>query len=149
MDHNENIHLEIANALLNERELATGISKAIYYAIDALDAQLMRDITVEIQNADYYDGDLYAIQSYIHERMKAVAKLLGVFDYNSKGCTGEQTYKFIQDFTQITSVNSNFSETKVENYTQVEFNALTEDDSEDYYTEKCYHEFTASGGCRD
>ena len=42
MDHNENIHLEIAENLLNERQLAENISRAIYNALDALDAQLMR-----------------------------------------------------------------------------------------------------------
>lgn len=148
MDKN-NIHLKIANALLEERELANGICNAIYYALDALDAQLMRDLTIKIQNAEYSDEDLCSIRSYIHSRMESVAKLLGVLDYNPNGCTGEQTYKFIQDFTQVTSVKSDFSEIEISNYSQGEFNALTEDNSEDYYTEKCYHEFTASGGCRD
>ena len=161
MDHKENIHLEIAEALLNERELAKNISRAIYNALDALDAQLMRMVKLEIDKAEYYDGDLYGIQSYCHERMNELMVLAGVYTFNPNGCTGEQTYKFIQEFTQIKSVvndpgnlylTSNFT-----NYSQGQFNALTDDDLsdedceniEEVYNEKAYHEFTGSGGCRD
>ena len=49
MDHNENIHLEIAENLLNERQLAENISRAIYNSLDALDAQLQRMIQNEIK----------------------------------------------------------------------------------------------------
>lgn len=153
MDTN-NIHLEIASALLNERQLAFEISQAIYNALDSLDAQLMRIIQFEIDNAEYYDGDLQSIKSYIHERMHKLQLFAGIYTFNPKGCSGEQIYKFIQELTQIHSVDTTiFGDPSVEadysNYTQAEFNALSDDSVEDYYTEKCYHEFTASGGCRD
>lgn len=152
MDKN-NIHLEIANALLNERQLAENISKAIYNALDALDAQLIRMVQQEINKSEYYDGDLHGIQSYCHERMNELMVLAGVFTFNPNGCSGEQTYKFIQEFTQVSSVETKVGDiahaSHFTNYSQGEFNALTDENSEDYYTEKCYHEFTASGGCRD
>ena len=152
MDQN-NIHLEIANALLNERQLANEISQALYNALESLDAHLMRIIQFEIDNAEYYDGDLQSIKSYIHERIHKLQVFAGIYDFNPKGCTGEQTYKFIQQITQIHSVDTdpidNILDADYNNYTQAEFNALTEEDDEDYYTEKGYHEFTASGGCRD
>lgn len=160
MDTN-NIHLEIANALLDERQLAQNICMAIYNSLDALDAQLMRIIQFEIDNAEYYDGELQAIKSYVHERMHKMQVFAGVYTFNPNGCTGEQTYKFIQEFTQIYSVNTdpigNIMESDFSSYTQVQFNALTDEDltDEDYanieeaYAEKAYHEFTGSGGCRD
>lgn len=128
MDTTENnLHLEIAQALLNERGLATNICRSFHYAIDSLDAKLMKDLLQEIQNAKYYNGDLRAVRSYVHERLKAVAKLLGVFDYNPDGCTGEQTYKFIQNFTQISLIKTDSpSDTWFYQYTQEEFNNLTE-----------------------
>lgn len=161
MDHNENIHLEIAENLLNERQLAENISRAIYNALDALDAQLMRMVKQEIDKAEYYDGDLYGIQSYCHERMNELMVLAGVYTFNPNGCSGEQTYKFIQEFTQVSWVETKVGDiahaSHFNNYTQGQFNNLTDDSltDEDYknieeaYTEKAYHEFTASGGCRD
>lgn len=152
MDKN-NIHLEIANALLDDRELSENISRAIYYSLDALDAQLQRMIQQEINNCKYYDGDLHSIQDYLHKRMNELMVLAGVYTFNPNGCSGEQTYKFIQEFTQVSSVETKVGDiahaSHFTNYSQGEFNALTDDNSEDYYTEKCYHEFTASGGCRD
>lgn len=154
MDHNENIHLEIAENLLNERQLAENISRAIYNSLDALDAQLQRMIQNEINECDYYDGELQSIKLYCKERINELMVLAGVYTFNPNGCSGEQTYKFIQEFTQVSWV-----ETKVgdiahayhfNNYTQGQFNNLTDDsESENYYNEKAYHEFTASGGCRD
>lgn len=153
MDHNENIHLEIANALLNERQLAQNISMAIYNSLDALDAQLQRMIQKEINECDYYDGELQSIKLYCKERVNELMVLAGVYTFNPNGCSGEQTYKFIQEFTQVSSVETKVGDiahaSHFTNYSQGEFNALTDDSSEDYYTEKCYHEFTASGGCRD
>ena len=153
MDHNENIHLEIAENLLNERQLAENISRAIHNLLDALDAQLTRIIQQEINNCDYYDGELARIQSYCHERMNELMVLAGVYTFNPNGCSGEQTYKFIQEFTQVSVVQTRVGDiahaSHFNNYSQGDFNALTEDNSEDYYTEKCYHESTASGGCRD
>ena len=154
MDHNENIHLEIAENLLNERQLAENLSRAIYNALDALDAQLMRMVKQEIDKAEYYDGDLYGIQSYCHERMNELMVLAGVYTFNPNGCSGEQTYKFIQEFTQVSWIETKVGDiahaSHFNNYTQGQFNNLTDDsESEDYYNEKAYHEFTASGGCRD
>jgi len=154
MDHNENIHLEIADALLQERQLAQNLSIAIYNALDALDAQLQRIVQHQIESAEYYDGDLHAIQSYCHERMNELMVLAGVYTFNPNGCSGEQTYKFIQEFTQVSWVETKVGDiahtSHFNNYTQGQFNNLTDDSkSEDYYTEKNYHEFTASGGCRD
>lgn len=154
MDHNENIHLEIAEALLNERGLAKNISRAIYNALDALDAQLLRIVQNEIDKAEYYDGDLQSIKSYCHERMNEIMVLAGVYIFNPDGCQGEQTYKFIQEFTQVSWVETKVGDiahaSHFNNYTQGQFNNLTDDSkSEDYYNEKAYHEFTASGGCRD
>jgi hypothetical protein len=156
MDHNENIHLEIAENLLNERQLAENISRAIYNSLDALDAQLQRMIQNEIDKAEYCDEDLHEIQSYCHERMKELTVLAGVFTFNPNGCSGEQTYKFIQEFTQVSWVETKEDDEDIahvfhfNNYTQEQFNAITDDsESEDYYNEKAYHEFTASGGCRD
>lgn len=160
MDTN-NIHLEIANALLDERELAKNISRAIYNSLDALGAQLNQIIKREIDQAEYYDGELRGILGYCQERMNQLKVLAGVYNFNPNGCTGEQTYKFIQEFTQIKSVvndpgnlylTSNFT-----NYSQGQFNALTDDDLsdedceniEEVYNEKAYHEFTGSGGCLD
>lgn len=149
----ENLHLEIADALLQERQLAQNICRAIYNALDALDAQLQRMVKQEIDKSEYYDGDLYGIQSYCHERMNEIMVLAGVFTFNPNGCSGEQTYKFIQEFTQVSWVETKIGDIghvfHFNNYTQGEFNALTGDTSKDYYTEKSYHEFTASGGCRD
>ena len=154
MDHKENIHLEIAEALLNERELAKNISIAIYNALDALDAQLMRMVKLEIDKAEYYEGYLYGIQSYCHERMNELMVLAGVYTFNPNGCSGEQTYKFIQEFTQVSWVETKVGDiahaSHFNNYTDGQFNNLTDDSkSDDYYNEKAYHEFTASGGCRD
>ncbi len=159
MDHNENIHLEIAENLLNERQLAENLNMAIYNSLDALDAQLQRIIQKKINECEYYDGDLQFIKLYCQERIKELMALAGVYTFNPNGCSGEQTYKFIQEFTQVSSV-----ETKVgniaqaihmDNYTDEQFMTLTKDNSEDNenieetYNEKAYHEFTASGGCRD
>lgn len=154
MDHNENIHLEIAKNLLNERQLAENISMAIYNALDALDAQLLRIVQNEIDKAEYYDGNLQSIKSYCHERMNELMVLAGVYTFNPNGCSEEQTYKFIQEFTQISWVETKVGDiahaSHFNNYTQGQFNNLTDDsESEDYYNEKAYHEFTASGGCRD
>lgn len=161
MDHNENIHLEIAENLLNERQLAENISRAIYNALDALDAQLQRMVQNEINECDYYDGELQAIKLYCKERMNELMVLAGVYTFNPNGCSGEQTYKFIQEFTQVSSVETKVGDiahaSHFNNYTQGQFNNLTDDSltDEDYknieeaYNEKCYHEFTASGGCRD
>jgi hypothetical protein len=154
MDHNENIHLEIAENLLNERQLAENISRAIYNALDALDAQLQRMIQNEINECDYYDGELQAIKLYCKERINELMVLAGVYTFNPNGCSGEQTYKFIQEFTQVSWVETKVGDiahaSHFNNYTQGQFNNLTDDsESEDYYNEKAYHEFTASGGCRD
>jgi len=153
MDYKENIHLEIADALLQEKQLAQNICRAIYNSLDALDAQLQRLIQEEINHAEYYDGGLQAIKLYCRERLNELMVLAGVYTYNSNGCDGEQTYKFIQEFTQVSWVETKVGDiahaSHFNNYTQGQFNALTEDSSEDYYNEKCYHEFTASGGCRD
>ena len=154
MDHNENIHLEIAENLLNERQLAENISRAIYNSLDALDAQLQRMIQREIYECDYYDGELQSIKLYCHERMNELMVLAGVYTFNPKGCSGEQTYKFIQEFTQVSWVETKVGDiahaSHFNNYTDGQFNNLTDDSgSEDYYNEKAYHEFTASGGCRD
>lgn len=154
MDHNENIHLEIAENLLNERQLAENISRAIYNSLDALDAQLQRMIQNEINECDYYEGELQSIKLYCKERINELMVLAGVYTFNPNGCSGEQTYKFIQEFTQISSVETKVGDiahaSHFTNYSQGEFNKLTDDsESEEYYTEKAYHEFTASGGCRD
>jgi hypothetical protein len=154
MDHNENIHLEIAENLLNERQLAENISRAIYNSLDALDAQLQRIVKQEIDKSEYYNGDLHEIQSYVHERMNELMVLAGVFTFNPNGCSGEQTYKFIQEFTQVSWVETKVGDiahaSHFNNYTQGQFNNLTDDsESENYYNEKAYHEFTGSGGCRD
>lgn len=149
----DNIHLEIADALLQERQLAENLSKAIYNALDALDAQLQRMVQKEIDDCDYYDGDLHSIQLYCHERVNELMMLAGVYTYNPYGCSGEQTYKFIQEFTQISWVETKLGDLEnayhYNNYTQGQFNSLTEDNSEEYYNERAYHEFTASGGCLD
>ena len=149
-----NIHLEIAEALLNERELAKNISRAIYNSLDALGAQLNQMIKQEIDHAEYYDGELRGILGYCQERMNELRVLAGVYTFNPNGCTGEQTYKFIQEFTQVSWVETKVGDiahaSHFNNYTQGQFNNLTDDsESEDYYNEKAYHEFTASGGCRD
>ena len=154
MDHNENIHLEIAENLLNERQLAENISRAIYNSLDALDAQLQRMIQNEINECDYYDGELQSIKLYCKERINELMVLAGVYTFNPNGCSGEQTYKFIQEFTQVSWVETKVGDiahaSHFNNYTQGQFNNLTDDsESEDYYNEKAYHEFTASGGCRD
>jgi hypothetical protein len=154
MDHNENIHLEIAENLLNERQLAENISRAIYNALDALDAQLQHMIQNEINECDYYDGELQSIKLYCKERINELMVLAGVYTFNPNGCSGEQTYKFIQEFTQVSGVETKVGDiahaSHFNNYTQGQFNNLTDDsESEDYYNEKAYHEFTASGGCRD
>ena len=154
MDHNENIHLEIAENLLNERQLAENISRAIYNALDALDAQLQRIVQNEINECDYYDGELQSIKLYCKERINELMVLAGVYTFNPNGCSGEQTYKFIQEFTQISWVETKLGDiahaSHFNNYTQGQFNNLTDDsESENYYNEKAYHEFTASGGCRD
>jgi len=154
MDHNENIHLEIAENLLNERQLAENISRAIYNALDALDAQLQRMIQNEINECDYYDEELQSIKLYCKERINELMVLAGVYTFNPNGCSGEQTYKFIQEFTQVSWVETKVGDiahaSHFNNYTQGQFNNLTDDsESEDYYNEKAYHEFTASGGCRD
>ena len=150
----DNIHLEIAENFLNERQLAENISRAIYNALDALDAQLLRIVQNEIDKAEYYDGDLQSIKSYCHERMNEIMVLAGVYTFNPNGCSGEQTYKFIQEFTQVSWVETKVGDiahaSHFNNYTQGQFNNLTDDsESENYYNEKAYHEFTASGGCRD
>ena len=149
-----NIHLEIAEALLNERELAKNISRAIYNSLDALGAQLNQMIKQEIDHAEYYDGELRGILGYCQERMNELRVLAGVYTFNPNGCSGEQTYKFIQEFTQVSWVETKVGDiahaSHFNNYTQGQFNNLTDDSkSEDYYNEKAYHEFTASGGCRD
>ena len=149
-----NIHLEIAEALLNERELAKNISRAIYNSLDALGAQLNQMIKQEIDHAEYYDGELRGILGYCQERMNELRVLAGVYTFNPNGCSGEQTYKFIQEFTQVSWVETKVGDiahaSHFNNYTQGQFNNLTDDsESEDYYNEKAYHEFTASGGCRD
>lgn len=154
MDHNENIHLEIAENLLNERQLAENISRAIYNSLDALDAQLQRMIQNEINECDYYDGELQSIKLYCKERINELMVLAGVYTFNPNGCSGEQTYKFIQEFTQVSWVETKVGDiahaSHFNNYTQGQFNNLTDDsESENYYNEKAYHEFTASGGCRD
>jgi len=154
MDHNENIHLEIAENLLNERQLAENISRAIYNALDALDAQLQRMIQNEINECDYYEGELQSIKLYCKERINELMVLAGVYTFNPNGCSGEQTYKFIQEFTQVSWVETKVGDIEhashFNNYTQGQFNNLTDDsESENYYNEKAYHEFTASGGCRD
>ena len=154
MDHNENIHLEIAENLLNERQLAKNISRAIYNSLDALGAQLNQMIKQEIDHAEYYDGELRGILGYCQERMNELRVLAGVYTFNPNGCSGEQTYKFIQEFTQVSWVETKVGDiahaSHFNNYTQGQFNNLTDDsESEDYYNEKAYHEFTASGGCRD
>ena len=149
-----NIHLEIAEALLNERELAKNISRAIYNSLDALGAQLNQMIKQEIDHAEYYDGELRGILGYCQERMNELRVLAGVYTFNPNGCSGEQTYKFIQEFTQVSWVETKVGDiahaSHFNNYTQGQFNNLTDDsESEDYYNEKAYHEFTGSGGCRD
>ena len=149
-----NIHLEIAEALLNERELAKNISRAIYNSLDALGAQLNQMIKQEIDHAEYYDGELRGILGYCQERMNELMVLAGVYTFNPNGCSGEQTYKFIQEFTQVSWVETKVGDiahaSHFNNYTQGQFNKLTDDsESEDYYNEKAYHEFTGSGGCRD
>ena len=154
MDHNENIHLEIAENLLNERQLAENISRAIYNSLDALDAQLQRMIQNKINECDYYEGELQSIKLYCKERINELMVLAGVYTFNPNGCSGEQTYKFIQEFTQVSWVETKVGDiahaSHFNNYTQGQFNNLTDDSkSEDYYNEKAYHEFTASGGCRD
>ena len=154
MDHNENIHLEIAENLLNERQLAENISRAIYNSLDALDAQLQRMIQNEINECDYYYGELQSIKLYCKERINELMVLAGVYTFNPNGCSGEQTYKFIQEFTQVSWVETKVGDiahaSHFNNYTDGQFNNLTDDsESEDYYNEKAYHEFTASGGCRD
>jgi len=154
MDHNENIHLEIAENLLNERQLAENISRAIYNSLDALDAQLQRMIQNEINECDYYEGELQSIKLYCKERINELMVLAGVYTFNPNGCSGEQTYKFIQEFTQVSWVETKVGDiahaSHFNNYTQGQFNNLTDDsESENYYNEKAYHEFTASGGCRD
>ena len=154
MDHNENIHLEIAENLLNERQLAENISRAIYNSLDALDAQLQRMIQNEINECDYYEGELQSIKLYCKERINELMVLAGVYTFNPNGCSGEQTYKFIQEFTQVSWVETKVGDiahaSHFNNFTDGQFNNLTDDSkSEDYYNEKAYHEFTASGGCRD
>ena len=149
-----NIHLEIAEALLNERELAKNISRAIYNSLDALGAQLNQMIKQEIDHAEYYDGELRGILGYCQERVNELRVLAGVYTFNPNGCTGEQTYKFIQEFTQVSWVETKVGDiahaSHFNNYTQGQFNNLTDDlESEEYYNEKAYHEFTGSGGCRD
>lgn len=152
MDTN-NIHLEIANALLNERQLAQNLCMAIYNSLDALDAQLNQIIKREIDQAEYSDEELRGILGYCQERMNQLKVLAGVYTFNPNGCTGEQTYKFIQEFTQIKSVKNDpgnlYLTSNFTNYSQGQFNALTDENIEEAYTEKAYHEFTGSGGCRD
>jgi len=156
MDHNKNIHLEIAKALLDERQLAQNLSMAIYHALDALDAQLQRMVQEKIIECecDYSDEELQYIKLYCKDRINKLMVLAGIYTFNPNGCSGEQTYKFIQEFTQVSSVKTKTGNTEhaanFKNYTQGQFNSLTDDsESEDYYNEKAYHEFTASGGCRD
>ena len=149
-----NIHLEIAEALLNERELAKNISRAIYNSLDALGAQLNQMIKQEIDHAEYYDGELRGILGYCQERMNELRVLAGVYTFNPNGCSGEQTYKFIQEFTQVSWVETKVGDiahaSHFNNFTDGQFNNLTDDsESENYYNEKAYHEFTASGGCLD
>lgn len=149
----DNIHLNIAEALLNERQLAQNISRAIYNALDALDAQLQRMIQNDYDECYYNEQELQTIRLYFKERLNELRVLAGVYTFNPNGCSGEQTYKFIQEFTQVSSVETKVGDiahaSHFTNYSQGEFNALTDENSEDYYTEKAYHEFTASGGCRD
>lgn len=139
MDHKENIHLEIAKNLLNERQLAENISRAIYNSLDSLDAQLQRMIQEEINEyGGIYEGELETIKLYCKERINELKVLAGIYTFNPKGCSGEQTYKFIQEFTQISWVETQIGNiaraSHFNNFTDGQFLALTDDSltNEDY-----------------
>ena len=146
----DNIHLQTAKFLLNNREVAKMLATAIDTALESMDAYIQREIDryLEVAKSNYGDDLFYQLglnslkRYWIHKYNTDISSVAGVQDYNPHGCEGEQVYKFIQAFTAI---KPDFKG----NYTQGEFNALTDDSNEDYYTEKCYHEFTGSGGCRD
>lgn len=133
MDNKENIHLEIAKNLLNERQLAENISRAIYNSLDSLDAQLQRMIQEEINEyGGIYEGDLETIKLYCKERINELKVLAGIYTFNPKGCSGEQTYKFIQEFTQISWVETWIGDiaraSHFNNFTDGQFLSLIDED---------------------
>lgn len=132
MDHKENIHLEIAKNLLNERQLAENISRAIYNSLDSLDAQLQRMIQEEINEyGGTYEVELETIKLYCKERINELKVLAGIYTFNPKGCSGEQTYKFIQEFTQISWVETQIGDityaSHFNNFTEGQFLALIDE----------------------
>ena len=133
MDNKENIHLEIAKNLLNERQLAENISRAIYNSLDSLDAQLQRMIQEEINEyGGVYEGELETIKLYCKERINELKVLAGIYTFNPKGCSGEQTYKFIQEFTQISWVETQIGDlahaSHFNNFTEGQFLSLIDED---------------------
>ena len=131
MDNKENIHLEIAKNLLNERQLAENISRAIYNSLESLDAQLQRMIQEEI-NEYGGEGELETIKLYCKERINELKVLAGIYTFNPKGCSGEQTYKFIQEFTQISWVENKIGDlahaSHFNNFTEGQFLSLIDED---------------------
>lgn len=149
----DNTHLQTAKFLLNNREVAKMLATAIDTALESLDAYIQREIDrhIEVCKANHQTGletGLFMLKAYWKDKYNVeISSVAGVSTYNPHGCEGEQVYKFIQEFTSTSLDINNLTE----NYTQAEFNSLTEEDdnSEEVYNERAYHEFTASGGCLD
>ena len=145
----DNHHLQIAKFLIENREVAKMLATAIDTALESMDAYIQREINRFLDVAypngrdQLYQDNLVKLERYwVHKYNTDISAVAGVQDYNPHGCEGEQIYKFIQAFTDM---RVNYES----NYTQAEFNKLDEEDPEEAYNEKAYHEFTASGGCRD
>lgn len=121
------LHLYIAKFLLENREVAKTLANIIDIALESMDAQIQRELQRYISIAEsngediHYQDDLLRLKKYwISKYNTDISAVAGVQDYNPHGCEGEQVYKFIQAFTAIAV---NFES----NYTQREFNALTEE----------------------
>lgn len=119
----DNFYLRVAKTLLDNRELANEIAKAIYYHFDSLDAQIKRILDEESRQSSLTDEEktkIDELQEFWSTKYFAeLCTYAGMLNYNPRGCLGEETYKFIQDFTQ------DYPSSSQENFTQDEFNLLT------------------------
>jgi hypothetical protein len=122
----DNFYLKIAKTLLDNRELATELAHVIYYALDSLDGQIRSILDFESRySTEEEKTKIKELKEFWSNKyFLELCTYAGILNYNPRGCQGEETYKFIQDLTQ------NYPSGSKENFTQAEFNQLTQEDDD-------------------
>lgn len=149
-----NFYLHMAKFLLENKEVAKTLATAIDVALESLDAHILRELDRYLDVApnngkslEYKDNLIklknYWISKYLHE----ISWAAGIRTYHPSVSSVSNLEGFIKEFTCIsTDVTNNYLPSE---WDQLLSEHYQKEEVESYYNEKAYHEFTASGGCRD